>query len=230
MTGTLEKAKFEIYENVDSATPKETIAVLFNPSQYSISGGATYGSHNRSGKKNSNNNSSSSEKNNFLDSRLQTLSLELFLDTSGKTLLGKKPEDAIDVSVHVKKFMDMVRVKGEIHTPLIVRFCWGSLKFRGRVDDVNTTYTMFTSEGKPIRAKVTLKITEVRKLSEKYMEPFESPDRTKARMITQGTTVWSIAQAEYGTPAMWREICQANQIPNPLEIPVGTVLKVPALE
>lgn len=228
MTGTLEKAKFEIYENVDAAAPKDTVTVLFNPAQYSISSGAAYGSYSDHGGRKKN--STPRDTNNFRETKLQSLSLELFLDTGGKAVLGKKPEDASDVSKEVKKFMDMVRVKGESHTPPIVRFCWGSLKFRGRVEDVNATYTLFTSAGKPIRAKVTLKITEVRKSSEKYMEPFESPDRTKARMITQGNSVWTIALAEYGTPTMWREICQANDIENPLEIPVGTVLKVPALE
>ena len=62
------------------------------------------------------------------------------------------------------------------------------------------------------------------------MEPFESSDRTKARTVTEAVSVFNIAQAEYKNPDMWRVICQANNIADPMHIPSGTVLKVPALD
>lgn len=223
----LKKATIEVYENEDASSATEKISVLFNPSEYSISGGASYlSSKDKSGTKNP----EGMNKENYNGSKKQTLTLELFFDTSGKKILGQGSVVATDVSKVTKKFVALTRPKGEVHAPPIVCFVWGSLHFRGYIPDIKTTYTMFTSEGMPVRAKMSLTITEARKTSEKYMEPFESPDRTKARTVTEGISVFSIAQSEYGDADMWRVICTANNIEDPLNIPVGTVLSVPALD
>lgn len=223
----LEKAVFEVYENEKASQPVETVSVLFNPSEYTISGGADYkSSKDKSGTKNTEN----MGKENYQGSQKQTLSVELFFDTSGKRILGQTPKDATDVSKVTTKFMAMTRPKGTAHMPPVVCFKWGSLHFRGYVSSITAKYTMFTSAGMPVRANVSLSIIEVRKEGEKYMEPFESPDRTKARTVTDAVSVFNMAQAEYGDADMWRIICQANNIADPLNIPSGTVLKVPALD
>lgn len=222
----LQKAFFEVYVG-NEASCSEKIPVLFNPSEYSISGGAQYISESdKSGTKNT----QGVGKQNYAGSRPQILNVDLFFDTSGQMWVDGKSEQASDVSAVTKKFANLVRVKGEAHEPPVVCFCWGSLKFRGTVEDIRTTYVMFTEEGKPIRARMSLTIKEKPKSSEKYMEPFQSPDRTKARMITDDVDVWTIAKLEYGNPDMWRTICRANNIADPLHIPSGTMLKVPALD
>ena len=224
---SLEKAVFEVYENAESSSPKETISVLFNPSEYSISGGAEYESYkNKAGTSNSD----KSGKKNYTGAKKQVLNLELFFDTSARQMLGGTTKDASDVSKLTSKFMAMTRCIGESHMPPVVCFKWGSIHFWGHIDDIKTTYTMFTSGGKPYRAKMSLTMTEAARASEKYMEPFESPDRTKARTVTEAVSVFNIAQAEYKNPDMWRVICQANNIADPMHIPAGTVLKVPALD
>lgn len=231
MESNLQKAIFEIYENESAATAKEKIQVLFNPSEYSISGGADYESEkDHSGTSNQD----QGKKDNYKGSRKQTLSLELFFDTNMRKTLGSngsiKMQEASDVSKITKKFVEMTRSIGTSHMPPVIAFKWGSINFRGRVDDIKTTYLMFTKEGKPVRAKMSLTIKEAPKPSEKFMEPFESPDRTKARMVTDAVSVWNIAQAEYGDPDMWRVICKANDIADPMKIPSGTILRVPALD
>ena len=222
----LEKAVIEVYTNEESSSPEDTIPVLFNPSEYSIRSGADY----EKPKDLSGTKEKSVNLKNFKGTRGQTLSVELFFDTSEKKILGQGAIAATDVSKHTKKFIALTRTKGEAHMPPTICFRWGSLHFRGYISDIQTRYTMFTSKGMPVRARMSLTITEVKKQSETYMEPFESPDRTKARTITDSTSVFSIAQAEYGDADMWRLICQANQISDPLNIPAGTVLKVPALD
>lgn len=225
----LQKAKFQVFDDFEKGTFKssEELTVLFNPSQYSISGGASY----KTAKSSSGTTDAGlKEEKNFDGTKAQTLSLELFFDTSARSFLNKSREKASDVAQLVKKFVKLTHVSGENHNPPVIKFSWGSLGFCGRITSLKTTYTMFDRDGKPVRAKMDLQIEEERKSSNKYIEPFESPDRTKARRITQDSSVWSIARTEYGSPSMWRHICEANNIENPLDIPVGTVLKVPALE
>ena len=61
------------------------------------------------------------------------------------------------------------------------------------------------------------------------LSPLLSPDRTKARTMTEDNNIWNIAEKEYGDVREWRRIAEANNIMNPLDIPVGTVLKVPSI-
>lgn len=223
----LEKAVFEVYEKVDSASPMESFKVLFNPSEYSIDEGAEYKSYgNYSGTSGLDKN----DKKNFAGAKNRVLSLELFFDTSEEKILGKGVKQASDVSRITSKFVKNVYPKGQVHMPPVVCFKWGPLHFRGYVENIRTTYTMFTREGKPVRAKMNLSIIAVKKSSEQYSEPFESPDRTKARTVTDAVSIFDIARMEYDNPDMWRLICEANNIADPLDIPSGTLLKVPALD
>lgn len=227
MTGDVEKAMFYIYNSPDEKEAAQSFQVLFNPSSYSIKEQAMYseveaveGAAGAGGKVQ------------YKGQGARTLSVSLFFDTSEKTVLdgkGKKTveQEATDVSEITNQFSDMLQVKGEIHTPPFVEFKWGSVQFRGVVDDLSTEYTMFTREGKPIRAKVNLSIRDTILKSKK--SPLESPDRTKALQVTADKSIWNIAEEEYKNPAMWKIICEANQIEDPLNIPPGTVLRIPAL-
>jgi nucleoid-associated protein YgaU len=56
-----------------------------------------------------------------------------------------------------------------------------------------------------------------------------SADRTKQWVFKTGDTLQKIAAREYGDPNKWRPIARANNIDNPLTIPAGQALKIPAL-
>ncbi len=82
----------------------------------------------------------------------------------------------------------------------------------------------------PVRAKVDItfkSLLDVKK--SKMISPFESPDRTKVRMVHEGEQLWNFAWDEYGDAEQWRAIARENGIMNPLEIMPGQKLKLPAL-
>ena len=60
--------------------------------------------------------------------------------------------------------------------------------------------------------------------------PFESPDRTKTRVVVMGMSLWSIAWDEYNDCEKWRVIAKANNIMNPMDIHPGQVIRIPALD
>ena len=101
--------------------------------------------------------------------------------------------------------------------------------FSGFAENVGVTYTMFDKKGKPLRAIVDLTIAGYSGVLTEQKSPRMSPDRTKARTMTEDNNIWNMAQNEYGDVREWRRIADANGIMNPLDIPVGKVLRVPSI-
>ncbi|MCH5271848.1 MAG: hypothetical protein J1E83_14095 [Lachnospiraceae bacterium] len=218
----IKKAKIEIFDLKGNKLGEE-IEVLFNPAQYTLSDSPRYSKGRR--------HSSGKSKMMYQGGSASTLDMELFLDT-GPVLnaSGTGNKAATDVYDKVKKFRELVQVKGEMHAPPIVKFIWGSLSFRGVVTGLKSTFTKFTESGMPIQAKLSLSLKEYSELdAEKRRSPFESPDRTKCRTIREDYNIWDMAKSEYGDMAKWKVIAKANNISNPLEILPGTIVKIPAL-
>lgn len=218
----IKKAKIEILD-LNGNKIDEDIEVLFNPAQYTLSDSPQY-----SRKKRKKSKASASMYTGGNDS---TLDMELFFDTGPViNASGKNNKTATDVSDKVKKFQQLVRIKGEMHSPPIVKFIWGSLSFKGTVTQLKSTFTKFTESGMPIQAKLSLSLKAYREQeNEKRKSPFESPDRTKCRTIREDYSIWDMAQNEYGDMAKWKVIARANDISNPLDILPGTIVKIPAL-
>lgn len=216
----LKKAKIEVLGSNGKKTRE--VEVLFNPSQYMLSDAANYSPGKNLWK--------DSPTSNYNGGRPSTLSMELFFDTSPVlTTSLVTSTKAENVSEKVKEFTDLVYIQGDLHAPPKVKFVWGSLSFYGVVTKIDSTYTKFTEDGMPIQAKLKVNFQSAPEENEKRKAPFESPDRTKCRMVREDYTIWDIAQKEYGDVSKWKVIANANQISNPLNIPPGTVLKVPAL-
>lgn len=220
----LVKAKFIIHKEKS----KETLDVLFNPAEYQLTSHVNYTDQTVPGL-----NSSVVQ---FIAGQSDQLSMTLHLDTYSKNriynplvpLPADKPED---VRAIVNKFLVMLDVDGSLHAPPISQFVWGTLSFRGVVESLSHTYTMFLEDGTPVRARLEVQMRAVTQTGmDLRSAPRESPDRTKQRMLVGNTQLWAMAAQEYGDPTQWREIARANGIENPRKLPAGHPLKVPALD
>ncbi|HML25871.1 MAG TPA: LysM peptidoglycan-binding domain-containing protein, partial [Methanomethylovorans sp.] len=58
----------------------------------------------------------------------------------------------------------------------------------------------------------------------------QSSDKTKFYVTKQGDSLWSIAYREYGDPALWRYIADANKIHDPRSLETGAELIIPSVE
>jgi nucleoid-associated protein YgaU len=165
----------------------------------------------------------------FVSGQTQTLSLDLFFDTY---------EDKTDVRLHTAQVTNLLKIDSDIHAPPVCRFEWGvplSLEkgvfFQGVFDKVTQKFTMFLDSGMPVRATLSVSISEYRSIEEQTVRiKFQSSDRTKVRVLKQGDQLWYIAEQEYGDPAQWRLIADANNIGNPRLLPTGTEVILPPLE
>jgi len=204
---TLEKAKII---NVDK---NQTIDVIFNPKEYSISKSVQWEPHKAPGL--------DLPEQEFTSGNPGVLSVELFADTY---------EAKTSCKDYVDKIYGLALVNPDKHRPPMVMWSWGGTQFKGVVESLTVRYTMFLSDGKPCRAVINMSIKEAATAKEQLEKnPRNSPDHTKRRTVRQGDTLALIAHEEYDDPAEWRRIADANGIDDPKNVRPGMVLTLPPI-
>lgn len=202
-----------------SVHPPVKVPVLFNPGEYGVDRGANYAEVQVPGLR--------TPILQFVRGEASTLSVELFLDRTNER---KDVERDLDT---LRKF---IRIDGELHAPPVCQFEWGgplergSVRFfQGVVTSIKEKFQLFGEDGKVLRARltVTLKSYESAEVQMRELRR-SSPDRTRVRVFREGETLAHVANETYGDPRLWRRIAQANAIPRPRFIPVGTALRIPA--
>ncbi|OIB58999.1 LysM peptidoglycan-binding domain-containing protein [Natrialba sp. SSL1] len=219
--GKLEKAQIMI---VNGKHQGETIECKFNPNSYTLEKSVNYGEMKATG--------SGASIMQFVDGNAETLSTELFFDTTDALESDDVDATAVDVREQYTKYIDMLlAVDGELHAPPVCRFIWGDgIDFTALVRSANKQFTKFLPSGVPIRARVSIVFTEFKTADYHKSEVSpESTDKTKAWTVTEGDTLWLIAAEEYGDSAHWRTIADQNDIDNPRAITPGETLELPPL-
>jgi nucleoid-associated protein YgaU len=159
----------------------------------------------------------------------QTVTMELFFDDwenpsanlvkDIETLMGwlKPSDESIN---HTKK-----------PQPQILKFQWGANQslsmFHGYLKSVSAKYTMFKSDGTPIRATVNISMEEVPTDPQKTNPTSGSLAGRRVRIVGAGDTLHSISWAEFGNAALWRALAQFNGIDDPMRVTPGTRLLIP---
>jgi nucleoid-associated protein YgaU len=164
----------------------------------------------------------------FVSGQTQTLSLSLFFDSY---------EERKDVRLYTSKITRLVRINSEIHAPPVCLFEWGTplapengFFFKGVFDKVSHKFTMFLDSGVPVRATLTVNISEYQTIEEQLkIIKFSSSDRTKVRVLKQGDQLWHLSDQEYDSPEHWRIIADANGLENPRLITAGMEVMIPPL-
>lgn len=180
----------------------------------------------------------------FVRGQTETLSLDLFFDT---TEFGMD-DSAQSVTDLTDEFYKLVKIEADTHAPPICFFSWGS-DFPGKrsydsvhggspqrhgfkcvVESVRQRFTLFSPQGVPLRATLTVALKEYKTLSEQIAEiNKKSADHSQAHVVQIGETLSQIANQVYDDPSQWRAIADQNTILDPLELTKGTVLEIPVL-
>jgi Contractile injection system tube protein/LysM domain len=161
----------------------------------------------------------------FKGPKPSSATVEIFLDESDK------PKG--DISKTVARLRKLVApepksVSGNKPSAPHVLFEWGSaITFKGYVESVAVKYTMFRSEGTPIRGTCTVAMKEFPVNPKKQNPSSGSELGHRAHRVVSGDTLASLAYAEYGDPTAWRRIAEANDIDDPMRIPDGALLRIP---
>jgi nucleoid-associated protein YgaU len=116
-------------------------------------------------------------------------------------------------------------------SPPFVLFGWGqTMGFAAFVKSVNAKYTLFRSDGTPIRATCSVTLQEVPTNPPKKQNPTSgSIAAVRMHTVLPGDSLPLIAYGEFDDVAAWRAIADANKIDDPLRIRPGTELVIPAV-
>jgi Contractile injection system tube protein/LysM domain len=152
----------------------------------------------------------------------EKLSVEALVDTS---------DTLDDVRVrYVQKLRALMSINPQQHAPPLVAFVWDKPVLTGVLESLAITYVLFSPDGIPLRAKLTMALREYRAAAvQAAQNPLESPNVEKTFVVRRGDTLASISQALYRSPAYWRELASANGITDPRSLQPGQVLTAPRL-
>jgi len=102
--------------------------------------------------------------------------------------------------------------------------------FRCVLENIKQKFTLFSPDGIPLRATLTVTFREYKTLQNQLDElRLSSPDRTHVHVLQQGETLAAVSTRYYERPADWRAIADKNAIDDPRRLSPGVFLNVPPL-
>lgn len=228
------KARFKVLDGSDNKSLSVSALVngkgipcVFNPDSFTIERSVNYAQHKIPG--------TDRPVLQFINGEAEIMSFSLLFDTYSAGPESMVPEviastaapDAAkaDVRMFTEPLMKLTMVNSDTHAPSLVEFVWGSISFKGYVQTISQRFTMFNMFGKPVRA--TVDITLISNKTDNNIR--NSPDRTKARTISEGDRLYSFAYAEYDDCGEWRRIAEENNIDNPRKLESGKNIVIPPI-
>jgi Contractile injection system tube protein/LysM domain len=201
----------------------DEIAVLFNPTSYSITKPVTYTSQPR---RNLN-----APLISFGGGGSRTLALKLFFDvTESPTVKGRTISDVRSLT---NKLVELTRIERNKGRPPICDVSWGGatpansdFPFSGVVNNLEQEFTLFSSDGTPLRANVTISFMEFLAWEE---DRRKTDPEFSTRVVRRDDTLSNIAAEMYDDARLWRVIAEANNLDDPRRLEPGQVLHIPKL-
>lgn len=209
---------------ITNCVTREKIPVMFNPEEYTVNKDINFAQTAVPGL--------SAPIIQFVNGNLQTLEMELFLDTyeehrSGSRILNQAGEDVRQLT---SKITGLMNIDPTTHAPPVLLFTWSSLSFTCVLARTSQRFTMFKADGTPVRARLQVTFNEFRNIDLEAKEiKRETANFSKSYVVGQGETLSGIAGRTYGTPTLWRPIALLNGIDDPRTLPVGLQLQIPQL-
>lgn len=208
-----------------SKWPQGGIEVCFNPKEYSLEKSVQWKSEKAL---------SDSPQPEFTDPQAMTMSVTFQFDTY---------EERCSVREKYTKYFERLammrqalpkkpsKTDKEKAKPPVVIFVWGKFTFKGVVDSVSQKYTMFLSDGTPVRAEVGLKIRNVTDANfgdEAGAKAKAAGGGGKSYTVKDGDRLDLIAATELKDASRWPEIAALNGIDDPVaDLAKGRSLQLP---
>lgn len=178
----------------------------------------------------------------FVRGGTETATVELFFDTSEHgTGAG-----ATSVTTLTDAFYGLVKIDPQTHAAPVCSFIWGE-KFPGDrlperygsqrrtefpcvVTEVKQEFRLFSPEGTPLRAVLTLKLEEYVPLQRQIEQlNLQSSDHTRSHVLEQGESLALVSWLYLQDPRAWRHVAAANDVDDPRRLVPGRTLTIPPL-
>jgi hypothetical protein len=171
----------------------------------------------------------------FVGAGSTKLALQLWFDVTQPIPEGAAPTGETEVTdvrklTHEVAFFITPTPDGKKFKPPATRFLWGTFQFDGIVESMEESLEFFSPEGKPLRASVSLNISQ-QKIQFAFADPKNQPGAAAApapgtKPFTQApaaSTVQGLADSQ-GKGDIWQIIAEANGIENPRMLQPGQLL------
>lgn len=109
--------------------------------------------------------------------------------------------------------------------PPALRFLWGSFIFDGMVEGLEQTLEFFSPDGKPLRASISLTMSQQKILEAKFEgegNVLQRPGHKPLKSAKSGDSVQGMAAKD--GKGDWQSIAAANRIEDPLRLPPGQLI------
>jgi hypothetical protein len=223
--GKLEKAVIYLLQDDGKDATKKVdpngIPVCFNPKEYSLEKGIDWDSEKAF------NDAPPPE---FKAPKPMTLSVTLQFDTYEERIsVREKYVKHLEKIALMRGTLDKNKKNKAQVSPPVILFVWGRFSFQGVCESFSQKYTMFLSDGTPVRAECAIKIRNVLSASigDTTAAIGASSGGTRAYTVRQGDRLDLIAANELGDASRWSEIAMLNGIQDPVTMDNLTSLQLP---
>jgi hypothetical protein len=155
-----------------------------------------------------------------------TLTFDLIFDGTGiatqHTDVEQEIEDLLEVAYDYQ---------GDTHEPRYLIVVWGNFGFKCKLQNITLDYTLFKSDGVPLRAKASLTlIGSINSEVEELKANKQSPDMTHIKTVRIGDTLPQLCKDVYRDPKYYIQVARHNNIINFRNLRLGSRIVFPPLE
>ncbi|MBC5783428.1 peptidoglycan-binding protein [Ramlibacter sp. USB13] len=169
----------------------------------------------------------------FVGTGTTKLAVQLWFDANAAGEGGDRVDDVRRLTQEVIYFITPQEASSDPtkFLPPGIRFAWGSFLFNGLVDGIEETIDFFSPEGKPLRANISLTLSQQTILVSSFTGSGRVPGRPRAPGTTPltpaaaGSTLQGLAGGASGD---WQGIAAANGIENPRLLAPGQLVDLSA--
>jgi len=218
MAGNLKKMQIEAYKEADYSDTAETFEVMFNPNTYSHKYEIEFEDRQGAG--------DSASPQVFGKIKPQEYFFEFVFDGTGTAA------EKINVHETVETFLAITgKYEGDSHRTKYLILHWGTLLTACVLKSAEITYTLFASDGSPLRAKIKADFAEnVEDTKRVAEERKNSPDLTHVRVVREGEHLSLLCQQMYGTPDYYLQVATFNELNNFRNLQTGQTLLFPPVK
>lgn len=155
-----------------------------------------------------------------------SISFNLLFDTS---MSKNNQGNYISVkAAYINNLQKLIKTS-DSENEIICKITWGSIiSFVGILNNMKVNYTMFSSNGIPLRAKVDLTFSQ--KSVDTGTSTSDKSNTTKSNKrvkLNPDDYLGLLAELEYGNADKWKDIASANNVDNPRLMNPGDVVTIP---
>lgn len=220
MSGFLDKLKIIGFKDATESSlgvPFSIYIAMFNPEKYSTTKNSLFNNDRRPG--------ATGSEQRFNREQPRTFNFDFLVDGTGAS--GEKREVLADIIL----FRATCGFIGDTHRPTYLILQWGTFLARCVLTSLTIDYTLFRSDGTPLRATLKASFTEyTTPVLEQLQNFLSSPDVTHIRTITATDRLDLMSYNIYKDSKYYMELAKVNNLNQFRKLKVGDKIVFPPVE